>query len=72
MLPRRATLLNTGQEVEARVEMLPGQFKDKTELLRLRGLPVNEMPGTVLVVRLEFDQLPETPEPPKPKGAEEP
>ncbi|OPZ02033.1 MAG: hypothetical protein BWZ09_02607 [Alphaproteobacteria bacterium ADurb.BinA305] len=28
--------------------------------LRLRNLPVNEMSNTVLVVKLEFDRLPET------------
>ncbi len=56
--PRRATLLNDGRPVEARVEMTPRLQRDGRPLLRLRGLPVNEMPATVLVIRLEFDRLP--------------
>lgn len=53
--PRRATLLNTGAEVEARVDMLPRFHEQRTECLRLRNLPVNELAGTALVVKLEFD-----------------
>ena len=61
VLPRKATLLNTGQAVEARVEFIPTQFlehQNRHPYLRLRNLPVNELPDTVMVVKLEFDQLP--------------
>ena len=57
-LPRKATLLNTGTAVEARVDLTPGFYKEKKEYLRLRNLPVNELTNTVMVVKLEFDELP--------------
>jgi alpha-L-fucosidase len=59
-VPRAATLLNTGKPVEARVEFVPSQFLehgDRVPYLRLRDLPVNELLDTVLVIRLEFDDL---------------
>ena len=52
--PRRAILLNTGAEVETRVDLLPRFYAERTECLRLRNLPVNELSGTALVVKLEF------------------
>ena len=58
-LPRRATLLNTGDEVEVRADALPSRFQQESKhCLRIRNLPVNADPGTVLVVRLEFDGPP--------------
>lgn len=51
--PRRAVLLNTGQEVEARVDRTMPRWCEP-EVLRLRGLPVNELQDTVAVFRLEF------------------
>jgi hypothetical protein len=60
-LPRRATLLNTGAEVEFSLALLPNDFREKRGYLRLRRLPVNKLAGTVLVVKLEFDALPPTP-----------
>jgi alpha-L-fucosidase len=65
-LPHRATLLNTGQEVETRVDSLPTEVMGlggrihpgKQEYLRIRGLPANELANTVMVVRLDFDELP--------------
>jgi alpha-L-fucosidase len=54
-LPREAILLNTGQPVEARVELVPTQHREKQAFLRLRRLPVNERANTVLVVKMEFD-----------------
>jgi alpha-L-fucosidase len=56
-LPRRATLLNTGEPVEVRVDRLPSQFTDPGSYLRLRNLPVNELPNEALVVKMEFDAL---------------
>ena len=59
VLPREATLLNDGQAVEARVDLMPSLFRDGKGYLRIRNLPTNERQDTVLVARLEFDDLPE-------------
>ena len=58
--PRKATLLDTGQPVEFAVNLLPSEHVEHLPCLRLRKLPVNEQANSVLVVKLEFDQLPET------------
>ena len=49
--------LNTGQEVEVRLDLLPSLFRDGNEYLRICNLPTNEHRDTVLVARLEFDNL---------------
>ena len=54
-MPRRATLLNTGEELEARVELLPRFFSQGTPCLRIRNLPVDAHRDTVMVLKLEFD-----------------
>jgi alpha-L-fucosidase len=61
--PRRATLLNTGQPVEFAVDLVPSDHVEHKAYLRLRKLPVNELSNTVLVVKLEFDRVPESPRP---------
>ncbi|MHC5054577.1 MAG: alpha-L-fucosidase [Planctomycetota bacterium] len=53
--PTSAVLLNDGREVDAAVELLPRDHGEQKAYLRLRRLPANEMAGTVMVVRLEFD-----------------
>lgn len=58
--PRRATLLNTGTPVDFALDMAPSDHVEQKGYLRLRNLPVNEMANTVLVVKLEFDELPDT------------
>ena len=57
--PRRATLLNTGRCVEFAVDLAPSEHVEHRPYLRLRRLPANELAGTVMVVKLEFDRLPE-------------
>lgn len=57
--PRRATLLNTGEPVEFAVDLVPSEHADQKATLRLRGLPINELANTVMVVKLEFDHLPD-------------
>ena len=54
VMPRKVTLLNNGMELEARVEVIPWAWRERP-YLRIRGLPVNEMSGTVMVLKLEFD-----------------
>lgn len=64
--PQRATLLNTGQEVEVSLADLPTLHMreggllvpEKQHYLRLRNLPINEFAGSVLVIKLEFDGSP--------------
>jgi len=55
--PRRAILLNNGESVEFAVNMVPSDHTEQKKYLRLRKLPVNEMSNTVLIVKLEFDDL---------------
>ena len=54
ILLKRATLLNDGRDLETVVSVTPWHWREKP-YLRIRGLPVNEMSGTVMVVKLEFD-----------------
>ena len=61
--PRKATLLNNGQPVKFAVELIPSEHAEQKAYLRLRQLPVNELANTVLVVKLEFDHLPESIQP---------
>lgn len=58
MSPRKATLLNDGRPVEFVVEMPPSEHVAHIPCLRLRNLPVNELANSVMVVKLEFDELP--------------
>lgn len=55
-LPLSATLLNTGAPVDYTVNRLPGYgpMIDADPVLRLRNLPVNELAGDVMVIKLEF------------------
>jgi len=55
-VPKRATLLNTGQPVACTVNLTPAGHLEQKAYLRLVHLPVNELANTVLVVRLEFDR----------------
>jgi alpha-L-fucosidase len=55
VLPKKATLLNNNMPVECKVNLCPTDHLEQKAYLRLRNLPSNEMPGTVLVVKLEFD-----------------
>lgn len=68
-LPRRATLLNTGAPIVCSVDLVPSEHGDQGRFLRLTKLPVNDLANTVLVVKLEFDHLPETISPAKNSGA---
>ncbi len=55
--PRKATLLNDGRPVDFVVDLVPSEHVEHRPCLRLRKLPVNELANTVLVVKLEFDDL---------------
>jgi alpha-L-fucosidase len=58
-MPRRASLLNTGREVECDTEWVPRDFRavragDFPGHLRLKNLPAEELYGTVPVFKLEM------------------
>lgn len=55
VLPRRAVLLNNGQELSCSVDLLPWYWRERP-YLRIRNLPVNELTGEVMVIKLEFDE----------------
>lgn len=59
--PRKVTLLNTGEPVDFAVDLVPSDHVEHKPYLRLRGLPVNEWANAVLVVKLEFADLPAGP-----------
>jgi alpha-L-fucosidase len=58
LLPRCATLLNTGAAIPCSLDLVPSEHGDQGRYLRLTKLPVNEHANTVLVAKLEFDHLP--------------
>lgn len=60
-MPQRAVLLNTGEPVSACVDLLPDHFHVGKKYLRLCKLPVNDLAGTVMVIRLDFEELPAIP-----------
>jgi len=60
--PRKATLLNTGESIRASVDVVPTMSVPKNRkgpCLRISGLPINELVGEVMVVKLEFENLDE-------------
>ena len=71
VVPRRATLLNTGEPVKTVVELVPSEHAAQGKYLRLRRLPVNRLANTVPVVKLEFDRLPEDPRLPSARAVRE-
>ena len=56
-LPKKATLLNDGREIESIVRLNPSGHAEGKAYLNLVNLPVNEFCNTVLVIKLEFDDL---------------
>jgi alpha-L-fucosidase len=53
-MPVRAILLNDGRELKPRVDHLPSYHREAEPCLHIPGLPVDEMQGEVMVVRLDF------------------
>jgi len=55
VMPERATLLNTGKALNARVELMPwnaGRFDHET--LHVWGIPADELANECIVLRLDF------------------
>jgi alpha-L-fucosidase len=55
-MPVRATLLNDGRRLKCVVNLTPADHQERRPCLRITGLPVNDLPNTVLVIRLDFDR----------------
>lgn len=55
--PRSAILLNDGKRIDFSLEMVLSEHARQGRYLRLLNLPVNEMANTVLVAKLEFENL---------------
>jgi len=55
ILPKKAVLLNNGQELETRVDLLPSHHRERP-YLRIRNIPTNEITDEVLIIKLEFDE----------------
>jgi hypothetical protein len=54
-VPAKATLLNNGQSLEFDAESLPTYFRRENRCpVRLKNLPVDEMAGAVMVIRVEL------------------
>jgi len=54
--PIKATLLNSGEQVDCAVNLCPSDHSTQQPYLRVRNLPCNEMADTVMVIKLEFDR----------------
>ena len=54
ILPEKATLLNTGRQVDCAVELVPSEHLTQNKYLRIKNLPVNELVDNVMVVKMEF------------------
>lgn len=52
-LPKKALMLNTGEQVECALNHNPS---DKEPFLTLRNLPINKMANQIPVIKLEFDK----------------
>ena len=55
VMPERATLLNTGKALNARVELMPWNVGDfNRETLHVWGIPADELANECMVIRLDF------------------
>lgn len=55
VMPERATLLNTGKALNARVEFMPWNVGDfNRETLHVWGIPADELANECIVLRLDF------------------
>jgi alpha-L-fucosidase len=57
ILPVKASLLNDGRPVECVVTASPEDYPEPKKFLRLKNLPINELPNTCLIVKLEFNEM---------------
>jgi len=59
-IPHKATILNTGKELECSKDILPMYWQNREHVLRIKGLPRDLITGCEpLIIKLQFDeQLP--------------
>ncbi len=59
-MPKKAVVLNNQKQLECENVYMPSYFSDgkmDSEYLHIMGIPVNELCGEVIVIKLEFDNL---------------
>ncbi|MEK6794769.1 MAG: alpha-L-fucosidase [Spirochaetota bacterium] len=54
--PKRATVLNTGARLNARVETVPSRWQSRP-LLHVSGIQFDSMPREAIIIKLEFDRM---------------
>ena len=61
VVPRKATLLNNGQEIEAKVCFSPWDYDNNENKphLHIRGIPADELLNENIVIKMEFDDVSE-------------
>jgi len=58
-LPERATVLNTGERLEAALDLMPwASLNSGKEYLHIWNIPVDKLANEAIVIKLEFDRLP--------------
>ena len=61
-MPKNAVVLNNKKKLECEIVYMPSYFSDGRmdgEYLHIMGIPVNELAGEVIVIKLEFENLDE-------------
>ena len=59
-MPKLATVLNTGHPLSSAIERVPTLSippRMHTPCLHLRGIPVNDLVGEIIILKLEFEEL---------------
>lgn len=59
-VPKRAVLLNTGEVLTVVRDQGTRHWRQNMDYAKIREIPVNRLTDQVMVIRLEFDRLPET------------
>jgi alpha-L-fucosidase len=55
-LPTTATVLNTGEELACSVDVVPMHFRDRSQVLRVKGIPRQLLAGNeIVILKLEFE-----------------
>ena len=56
--PQKATLLNNGQELKAKVEIMPFMHAEHKAYLHIWDIPADELANEAVILKLEFDSFP--------------
>lgn len=55
--PQIATVLNNGQELKTKVEIMPSSWTQQKACLHVWNIPVDELANEAVILKLEFDSL---------------